>query len=933
LRTESPKPTATEFVPIANSESNSRIFKSAASIEQRDRIKPTPLQAESPKPTPTELVPITNSESNPQIFKKATAEKGSRERSRRSNTVAITRPEFLASTKSPIPWKPSSFSATFQVKTENDRKFQNFFSHNQSEDSNSGRNRRILLPTESEPPGGSGMKWTNKFSNIRSAFESKPEEDTKSPARSRRTSGEDSAGSHVTAANLRVQLTSGNVCVTTVEPKAFFSSTVMASRSPQPLEKSRLHSLAPFSNPQAVPDPPSLLRDASRRTNVKEFISKDINPINTWESNARESNIRESITNNVQQSLFTKKHPIMMTNSNKESLSKNIEPAVTREAKTNSFKESTITKKDSILKTDKKSSLVKRSVVGSEQSVQLSKESTDKKTRRLESRGGIATVSSAARIYPLDNSSRHLLRDISSSSVWTTASVGSFDFKDEKGEEDDYGDDEASSSSSSDEDNQQGQSSSAEGTCSRTNSTGINRLSKLIKKYSSTEDLHQDCAPQPPHGSVPVGRFTSWNPPVVSISSPGVFKSLSNQFIPTGDWRCKSGDIASIEKPMTPPPIPPRQLKPNPPPGNETYQRPQTLCGLKSSSGSALNTLTGYVDPPGPTLVGLVARNVRNMASTSSNSITDSAMNFAVSVSGVQANPANDCSPTSMIMKSVSSSRIVSEAKEQLSKRPDFLESAPSVRSRPQSLLVPSPTPPGGGEGVQRRSSARVVGNKQYEASMSPESAEKKQRELSKFFNDSTPAVTPTERSSSASKVGSSPVQVRFRARSAAAAGRPRAVSEGASLGFHSPPDDVASDVDELFDRLLSTDHTSDTHDRAGAFKTKSRRESSSPRRNVDSQSLDETAANGDPSGHLSAKSKFNDRRRVWEQSSKIHLNESIGLISPNAISNQSGRTFSSSVSTKSEVITRRTSVQTTRNQSAFSKFQQLDQSVKSTPR
>merc|ERR1712071_219617 len=61
--------------------------------------------------------------------------------------------------------------------------------------------------------------------------------------------------------------------------------------------------------------------------------------------------------------------------------------------------------------------------------------------------------------------------------------------------------------------------------------------------------------------------------------------------------------------------------------------------------------------------------------------------------------------------------------------------------------------------------------------------------------------------------------------------------------------------------------------------------------------------------------------------------NGSVAKNGPNAISNQSGRTFSSSVSTKSEVITRRTSVQTTRNQSAFSKFQQLDQSVKSTPR
>merc|ERR1712137_1316069 len=60
--------------------------------------------------------------------------------------------------------------------------------------------------------------------------------------------------------------------------------------------------------------------------------------------------------------------------------------------------------------------------------------------------------------------------------------------------------------------------------------------------------------------------------------------------------------------------------------------------------------------------------------------------------------------------------------------------------------------------------------------------------------------------------------------------------------------------------------------------------------------------------------------------------NASTAKNGPNTISNQSGRTFGSSVTTKSGVITRRTSVQTSRNQSAFSKFQQLDQSVKPTP-
>ena len=842
---------------------------------RRDGIKVTPVQpelpvespkpAQKPAPKPAESVPITNSGSNSQIFKKVASEKGSKERSRRSNTIAITLPELAAASKNHLPWKPSSFSATFQVKTENDRKFQNLFSHNHPEDSNSAMSRRILLPIESEPPGGSGMKWTNKFSSIRSAFESKPDDDTKSPVRSRRTSGEDSAGSHVTTANLRVQMNSGNVSMKTSEQKTFFSSTVVTSRSPQPLGKTRLHSLAPFSNPQCAPDPPLPVRDTGKRTCIKELKLDDVKPINT----------QDSIINNVKHAVITKKDPIITTS--KETLSKDIKPIITRNKMKDELQEPVDIKKDPPWIPDKEPIPVNQSIAVNKQQSQLSKKLMGDKVQLAEGYNGVAKISSLTRTQPSISCSRQLRKDFSSSSVWTTASVGSFDFKDEKEEEDDYGDDEASSSSSSDEDDHRGAPSPAESTGSRINSSGINRLSKLIKKYSSTEDVNQDSSPLRPQVTAPAGRF-AWNPPTVSISSPGVFKSLSNQFISAGDWGRRSDDISNMENPITPPPIPPRELKPNPPLGNANFQRPQTLCGLKSSSASALNTLAGYVEPPGPTLVGLVARNVRSIAST--NSITNSAMNFTVSVAGLPAHPENDCSPTSLIMKSVSSSRIVSEAKEQLSKRPDFLQLAPGVRSRPQSLVVPSPSPSScGGDGGQKRVPGRVVGNKQYEASMSPESAEKKQRELLKFFNDSVPAVSPAERSSSASKVGTSPVQVRFRARSAVAAARPRAVSEGASLGFPSPPDEISSDVDELFDRLLASDSINDANSGAGMFQ-KSSRENASSLRNAAAEVLDQTSVNGDPSSQLSAKSKFNDRRRAWEQSSKIHLNESISLIS-----------------------------------------------------
>ena len=843
---------------------------------RRDGNKTTKTQSalpvESTDSVPLESVPITNSESNPQIFKKSAPEKCSRERSRRSNTIAITMPELKASNKSQVPWKPSSFSAAFQVKTENDRKFQNFFTHNQSEESNSVKNRRILLPIESEPPGGNGMKWTNKFSNIRSAFESKPEDDTKSPVRSRRTSGEDSAGGQVTAANLRVQINSGNIFMKTTEPKSFFSGKAVASRSPQPLEKSRLHSLARFSNSQSVPDPPQLFKDTSKRISIKEPISKKAKSINTLKPTISE--VRESVT--------TKKDPIVIAG--KESLWKNTKLVDTQETSTGSARESVTTRRNPILVNDKETILhpSKRQLARNEQPLQLSKESTGGKAQSIETHGGIAKVTSSPRMHPSSNSGRYLRKDISSSSIWTTASAGSFDLKDEKEEEDDYGDDEASSSSMSDEDDQQDASSTTESTRCRTNSSGMNRLSKLIKKYSSMEDINQESgasSPVRPQITVNARRSPAWNPPVVSVSSPGVFKSMSNQFIPTGEWRTRSDDIASIEIPVTPPPVPPRQLKPNPPEDNETFKRPQTLCGLKSSSASALNTLAGYVEPPGPTLVGLVARNVRSVAPA--NSITHSAMNFAGSVTGMQVQPLNDISPTSLIIKSVSSSRIVNEAKEQLSKRPDFLQTVSGVRSRPQSLVVPSQSPTNcEGDGVQRRSSGRVVGNKQYEASLSPESAEKKQRELSKFFNESNPAVTPTERSSSASKVATSPVQVRYRARSVATTARPRAVSEGASLSFPSPPDDLSSDVDELFDRLLASDNIADTRGSTSVYQRVPRRESVSPPRNTAAQSLDQISPNGDSSSHLSAKSKFNDRRRVWEQSSKIHLNESINLIS-----------------------------------------------------
>ena len=682
---------------------------------------------------PAEFVPITNSGSNPHIFKKKIQENWNKERSRRSNTVALTAPTEPAPCGTKMRSQNAVIPGAFQVKTENDRKFQSFFSQHQTEEVNPLVNRRVLLPIASEPPGGSGMKWTNKFTNIRSAFESsKADEDTSSPVRSRRTSGEDSTSSSlVTTANLRVQLNSGNISV--------------ACRSPKPLGQSLLRGFN-----QQLPSSP----DPSPVPGPSQEPTKTL---------SKSSAARESF------------------------LSKNPAPMVFQQ--------------------------------------QGPSPGTFTRPRLVQ---GTSLHASAAGPRPLR-------KDFSCSSIWT-------DFKDDKeDEEEDYGDDEASSSScSSDDEDQPAHSIPSSVANSRSSSSGINRLSKLIKKYSSTEDLNKETAlPVRQLGSttpVSTGKIANWT----GASSSGVFKSLSNQFIAAGDWRRRSDDMANIEllSVTPPPPIPPR-------PRDGPTARPQTLCGLKSAA---------YVEPTGATLVGLVARNVRT--SHNSNSIANSALTFADSTSFHSSNATNDHSPTSIIMKSVSSSRIVTEAKELLSKRPDFLSSPGSGqhhRSRPQSLIVPSDAPVAAG--LIRRSSARVVGNKQYEASMSPESAEKKQREMLKFFSSSAADTSST--SPSLSKTSRAvPVQMRFRAKSVApsAALRPRTVTDdGASLGLPSAPDELTSDVDELFDRLLASDSLADA------------RNASDPAPQA--------------SSHLT-KAKFLDRRRVWEQSTKLHLNESISLSS-----------------------------------------------------
>ena len=548
-----------------------------------------------------------------------------------------------------------------------------------------------------------------------------------------------------------------------------------------------------------------------------------------------------------------------------------------------------------------------------------SRESISKSPRRSKPAPslGVGSVFVASAIRP-----QLLRKEQSSSSVWTTASSARSNSKEEdEEEEEDYGDDEASSSSSGadasssseDEDDSLMPQSGNRVSYVHPQSSGINRLSKLIKKYSSIEELLHADAIAVPSAPAPVhSRITVWNPvPVISsCSSSGVFKSLSSHFVPTEpknyDVTRTQSSSGGFSSSPPPPPIPPRQLKPQlpPPPPPQMHpapNRPQTLTGLMQPSCRLPdNVPVPYLEPEGATLCGLMARSVCSSRAPgpSVNSIAASALNYSPSTNSSAQSLKNsaglmDCSPTSMIMKSVSGSRIVSEAKQQLEKK-DFLSPSTSgSKMRPQSLIVQTGRETNPPDLSPRRNSGRIapVGNKQYEASLSPESAEKKQREILAFFGTASEKPPPERCASDAPRTGQhktvlNPVQVRFRAKSAAPI-RPRAVSEGfhPAAPSHSAADELTSDVDELFDKLLAGDDVAAVGSRgltvAGNSNFSRDFQCSAASSNGAPPQLDQQPTDG---GELSAKLKFQDRRRVWEQStsslSKLHLNQSVTLSS-----------------------------------------------------
>ena len=304
-------------------------------------------------------------------------------------------------------------------------------------------------------------------------------------------------------------------------------------------------------------------------------------------------------------------------------------------------------------------------------------------------------------------------------------------------------------------------------------------------------------------------------------------------------------------------------------PNNESTLSPVTA--VRSRSLSAQRT---YLEPAGPTLVGLVASNVSVGSSRNVSSIVTSAQSFAPTLDVASS---QDYSPTSSIMKSVSSSRLITGAKEQLSKKDCPLVAS---RPRPQSLILPAnrengidhhPSPDRRSSSVVR--TATSIGTKQFEAFLSPDSAEKKQREIMQFFamasaNPSSSSPLAPKVTSGAAKSGQKSetcVKMRFKAYPSTASGgvqRPRAVSEGAALNEDIQLDDLISDVDEVFEKLLAD---TDSLKRG----PKSRPEAS--------RSLEMVDVPARPIGQNGAvKSKFADRRRAWEESSscKLHINQ-----------------------------------------------------------
>ena len=280
-----------------------------------------------------------------------------------------------------------------------------------------------------------------------------------------------------------------------------------------------------------------------------------------------------------------------------------------------------------------------------------------------------------------------------------------------------------------------------------------------------------------------------------------------------------------------------------------------TLTGLRSSSDNISSTIppppssagSHYVEAPGPTLVGLVARNVMSSAmstaGSSSNSIASSALNYSAA-NLKPASVTSDLSPTSLLMKSVSSTRIVSEAKQHLERPKSLvLNSTTTSTSTTNSLIPPENSP-----GLLRRNAS--VGTKQYEASLSPDSAEKKQREILQFFGSSStsfPAVSP---------LPAAPPPV----------ATPKTMTVTSSVNHHAAARSVlrqfsldnnsgSSDVDELFNQLLADQILSPEaavgHHRFG----------------LENPLSVESSLGGGRDNKQTSRNKFADRRKAWEDS------------------------------------------------------------------
>jgi hypothetical protein len=449
--------------------------------------------------------------------------------------------------------------------------------------------------------------------------------------------------------------------------------------------------------------------------------------------------------------------------------------------------------------------------------------------------------------------------------VRTQSSFRSDSKDDDDEEEDQEGDDEASSSTSSDDDEEEPEKSTLPSVkvqpptpAASSSISGLKNLTKILQKFSVPDE-----SPTFPSQN----RFNSSGIIKKSFSSHQIRSTTTPPAFLGG---LSSNDLGGLSRTKSS-----SGFGCIPPPSS------LTLTGLRSSSDNISSAIppppssagSHYVEAPGPTLVGLVARNVMSSAmstaGSSSNSIASSALNY----SAANLKPANgpsDLSPTSLLMKSVSSTRIVSEAKQHLERPKSLvLNSTTTSTSTTHSLIPPENSP-----GLVRRNAS--VGTKQYEASLSPDSAEKKQREILQFFGSSStsfPAVSPLP--AVAPPVATPKTMVNHHAAA-------RSVLRQFSLDNNSG----SSDVDELFNQLLAdqilSPEASVGHHRFGL-----------------ENPLSVESSLGGGRDKQTSRNKFADRRKAWEDSTctSITLHSSLMSSDGNMSSRESRPTSPRSAS------------------------------------